>query len=302
MPPFPRWIAAVFVCIGLQAGPFGLVQVNAHSSVTARLAGGAFLIVPVTLNGAGPFDFLIDTGTNTTLIDPQVATELGLNAVDRLVVQTAAGETVAIRYRVRRLSVGSEDAEGTEVLAVPLAALRALDKNIRGILGMNFLQGFSFRLDYANRRIELYSQGELPVASFEKNAPVRLEDGALIVVVRTPVAAAGEWRLVLDSGIATAAIPRDRIKQVAENAGFGESGFLGGAVASVQTNSGHTTGSAITVRNAQIGGLRLGRMPIIVLNDSEGRERGGTDGLLPAAIFKSVGFDRRRSVLFFATK
>jgi predicted aspartyl protease len=270
--------------------------------VTARLAGGAFLIVPVTLNGAGPFDFLVDTGTNTTLIDPQVATELGLDAVDRLVVQTAAGETVALRYRVGRLGVGNEEAEGAEVLAVPLPTLRSLDKNIRGILGMNFLQGFSFRLDYANRRIELYSQGELPVASSEKNAPVRLEDGALIVTVRTPVAALGEWRLVLDSGIATAVIPRDRIKQVAENAAFGESGFLEGAAANVQTNGGQAAGFAITVRNAQIGGLRLGWMPIIVLNDSEERVRGGTDGLLPAAIFKSVGFDRRRSVLFFATK
>jgi hypothetical protein len=217
-------------------------------------------------------------------------------------VHTAAGENVAIRYRVRRLGVGSEEAENAEVLAVPVPTLRSLDKNIRGILGMNFLQGFSFRLDYANRRIELYSQGDLPVASSEKSAPVRLEDGALIVAVRTPVAAAGEWQLILDSGMATATIPKGRIKQVAENAGFGESGFLEGAVASVQTNSGHTTGSTIAVRNAQIGELRLRRMPIIVLNDSEGLVRAGTDGLLPAAIFKSVGFDRRRSVLFFATK
>jgi predicted aspartyl protease len=260
------------------------------------------LIVPVTLNGAGPFEFLVDTGTNTTLIDPRLATELGLNAVDRLMVHTAAGENVAIRYRVRRLGVGSEEAEGAEVLAVPLPTLRSVDKKIRGILGMNFLQGFSFRLDYANRRIELYSQDNLPVGSSEKNVPVRLQDGALIVAVRTPVAAAGEWQLVLDSGIATATIPKGRIKQVAENAGFGESGFLEGTVASVRTNSGYTTGSAITVRNAQIGELQLRRMPIIVLNDSEGLVRGGTDGLLPAAIFKSVGFDRARALLFVVPK
>lgn len=302
MPPFPRWLAAGFVCIGLQAGPIGLVQVSAHSNVKARLAGSAFLIVPVTLNGAGPFDFLVDTGTNTTLIDLQVATELGLNAVDRLVVQTAAGENVAIRYHVRRLSVGSEEADGVEVLAVSLPTLKSLNKNLRGILGMNFLQDFSFRLDYANRRIELSSQNELRVRPSEKTAPVSLEDGALIAAVRTPAAAAGEWRLVLDSGIATAAIPKDRIKQSAENAGFGGSGFLEEAVATVQTNSGYASGAAITVRNAQIGEVRLGRLAIIVLNDSERRVRSGTDGLLPAVIFKSVGFDRRQSVLFFARK
>ena len=38
------------------------------------------MVVSVSINDRGPFDFLVDTGTNTTLIDPELATELGIAA------------------------------------------------------------------------------------------------------------------------------------------------------------------------------------------------------------------------------
>ena len=39
---------------------------------------------------------------------------------------------------------------------MPLPQLTALDRKIRGVLGMNFLLQFSFRLDYDHRTLELY--------------------------------------------------------------------------------------------------------------------------------------------------
>ena len=40
-----------------------------------RTISGYLMVTSVYINDRGPFDFLIDTGTNTTLIDPQLATE-----------------------------------------------------------------------------------------------------------------------------------------------------------------------------------------------------------------------------------
>ena len=53
---------------------------NTHLRV--RIISGYLMVTSVSINDRGPFDFLIDTGTNTTLIDPQLAAELGLQPKD----------------------------------------------------------------------------------------------------------------------------------------------------------------------------------------------------------------------------
>jgi hypothetical protein len=45
----------------------------ANSTLPVHTLRGYLMIVGVTINDRGPFDFLIDTGTNTTLLDPQLA-------------------------------------------------------------------------------------------------------------------------------------------------------------------------------------------------------------------------------------
>ncbi len=96
----------------------------------------------------GPFDFLLDTGTNTTLIEADLAAELGLVPVDRLSLTTLTGSEPVPRYFLEETRVGSASVPQLEALAGSLQQLRSLDRNIRGILGMNFLAAFSFRLDY----------------------------------------------------------------------------------------------------------------------------------------------------------
>jgi hypothetical protein len=48
------------------------------TSVTPRLVAGALVVIPVTVNGRGPFDFMVDTGSQVTVVDPSLAQELGL--------------------------------------------------------------------------------------------------------------------------------------------------------------------------------------------------------------------------------
>src|SRR5215510_9417073 len=40
--------------------------------------GGAVLVVPVYLNGTGPYDFVLDTGATLTCVDQKLAAQLGL--------------------------------------------------------------------------------------------------------------------------------------------------------------------------------------------------------------------------------
>src|SRR5450631_3510745 len=62
---------------------------------------GQTIAVPVILNGRGPFQFVLDTGTDSSIIDAHLAQELGLKPVDSLTLLTATGEKTVPRMFVQ---------------------------------------------------------------------------------------------------------------------------------------------------------------------------------------------------------
>src|SRR5258708_29049655 len=48
------------------------------ASIRFRLIQRSQIIVPVTINHTGPYEFLVDTGSGSTIVDPALATELHL--------------------------------------------------------------------------------------------------------------------------------------------------------------------------------------------------------------------------------
>ena len=48
------------------------------ASITPRIVQGALIVIPAKVNEAGPFDFMVDTGSQTVVIDPSLASELHL--------------------------------------------------------------------------------------------------------------------------------------------------------------------------------------------------------------------------------
>jgi Aspartyl protease len=54
------------------------------ASVTPRFVQRALIVIPVKINHAGPFDFIVDTGSQVTVIDPSLAFELSLNSQGRV--------------------------------------------------------------------------------------------------------------------------------------------------------------------------------------------------------------------------
>ena len=48
------------------------------ASVTPRFVQRALIVIPVKVNQAGPFDFMVDTGSQVTVIDPSLAAQLEL--------------------------------------------------------------------------------------------------------------------------------------------------------------------------------------------------------------------------------
>lgn len=116
------------------------------------------LTVPVTIGGKGPFDFLIDTGAQATVLSRELADRLQLT--DRMpalligLVSQAQIETVS----VDGLMLGQHN---FNVANAPLLDAAHLGNGIDGILGLDGLQQRRVLIDFIKRKIEVADAEEL---------------------------------------------------------------------------------------------------------------------------------------------
>jgi hypothetical protein len=110
----------------------------------------AALIVPVHINGAGPFDFVLDTGATLTCVSRRLAEQLGLDAEPGAVGFGAgiggAGQVELVRFDSVR--IGATQARDMMGCTLDLTHFRALGTEIDGLVGLNFLREFRVTLDF----------------------------------------------------------------------------------------------------------------------------------------------------------
>ncbi|WBH15732.1 retropepsin-like aspartic protease [Sphingomonas radiodurans] len=109
---------------------------------------GARMTVPVQIAGAGPYEFIIDTGAQRTVISRELAGKLGL----------AGGRTVRLTGMTGTENVGtviipsiSVSTLGGERIEAP--ALSAVHLGAPGMLGIDALQGHALAIDFDNQRM-----------------------------------------------------------------------------------------------------------------------------------------------------
>ena len=177
------------------------------AAVSFRLAHGFAVIVPVTVNGSGPYSFLLDTGSSQTSIDAELSDKLHLHPVPGGNVITITESRSVEVARIESLAVSTTRFAETEVLVRDLHALRALDRSLRGVLGQDALRQTDYLLDYQHRTVQFDEDGEvLRSADGERLllTPVSSSSGAQYgsTLVATTVRDAHRM-LVLDSGSAS---------------------------------------------------------------------------------------------------
>jgi predicted aspartyl protease len=266
----------------------------ANSTLPVRTLRGYLMIAGVTINDRGPFDFLVDTGTNTTLLDPQLASELSLQPKDRLQLASLSNSTGVPRYFLQKVNLGQAALSNLEALAVPLTQLSALDHNIRGILGMNFLLHFSFRLDYDHSAMEIYPFPETARIPSGLRVPVQINESRLLIAVASSAAPHGSWRLALDSGISQFLVFQDRIVSQHENS---KPSPQRKRLMQVSTNLAQHTATTQLLQDVSISETRLPDQEVVVLRNDLLKPTDPQDGLLPAVLFHSVFFDRMTATL-----
>lgn len=120
-------------------------------------AGGAAILVPVQINGKGPFNFVLDTGATLTYIDQELVEQLKLPEQSG---RFGAGATIRSEGNVKLVSisslqVGTATASDLTGCSIDLGNLQAIGVEVKGLLGLNFLKSFKVTIDFERKVLQL---------------------------------------------------------------------------------------------------------------------------------------------------
>jgi predicted aspartyl protease len=110
--------------------------------------------VPVHINGKGPYDFVLDTGAGNTVVTPELAAQIGLEAKQvQGIARGVGGDTQLELAAVDTLSVGDVEISHSQAVVLDLSKVSPKGKLIEnGIIGYDFLKNFETVIDYPNKR------------------------------------------------------------------------------------------------------------------------------------------------------
>ncbi len=166
--------------------------------------------VMVSINGRGPFRFIVDTGTGgDAIITSELATQLGLPVIGtaHLNDPTGRGGQAAPVRRIDSLSIG-----GVEFASIKAIehALPSGDGSTQGMLGLTLFRDVLLTLDYPNGRL-LMSDGALQPDGERSVHLFRMPDG--VPIARLNIGKV-EVDAQLDSGGAGLSLPERLVLQL----------------------------------------------------------------------------------------
>ena len=161
-----RWTAAALVVVFAATAVGAAVARSGGSSNRKTLVvplqvvkqGKQVLaLVPVKLDGAGPFTFALDTGASRSLVDSQLAAKLHVKKAGSTgKVGGVAGVTRVTLIKVRSWSVGSVKLPRTTIVMSNLPFGNAYT-GIQGLLGSDMLSRFDVvTIDYGKQQLRLH--------------------------------------------------------------------------------------------------------------------------------------------------
>src|ERR1700733_5639339 len=119
---------------------------GAQTTTKLRMLNG-YLLVPVFIIGSGPYDFVLDTGSNRTLVKGQILNDLGIFANESIRVHMPNGVAELHRAVANRVTVAGLGVNGFEVEVLEPTQIAALGVPIQGLLGEDYLKHFDILLD-----------------------------------------------------------------------------------------------------------------------------------------------------------
>jgi predicted aspartyl protease len=259
-----------------EAGTYSPPPIDSQSQ-TDLLAFGSDatnrMTVPVRLGGAGPYNFLVDTGSERTVISRELANRLGLQPGRTARLHSIVGAGSVNTAIIPRLSLSKR-----QVGSIEAPLLEASNMGADGMLGVDSLKSQKVLFDFkantmsispASSRAESLGDGTIVVKAQNRRGRLILTDAT---------ADAKPLTVVLDTGsqvtIGNAAL-RQRL--------LGRKMLGPAQTVTVQSVTGHTiVGDYMILKELEIGGVTMSNLAIIFAD---------------AHTFRQLGLDKKPALL-----
>lgn len=261
-----------------------LSAASAADPVPFALTGTGQILIPVMVNGSGPFQFILDTGANRSVISATLAARLSLEpvAVSEIVSSTRSHWSHVVR--VQSISLGSHTASNVLTPLVKSERIHAVHGQADGIVGQDVLIDAHYTIDYRRKRV-IWLGGEGDTGPGVRLALRRCE-GRLIVELPQSSGPDSVALLVPDSGASSLVLFRQDGRTAISVTAL--SGF-----ASVATITGQSLMQTGVVPKLRLGREALWDQPAVLLPGPPVVGENRLDGLLPLSLFSSVTFNGR---------
>jgi predicted aspartyl protease len=247
-----------------------------HSvTVSTRPYKGALSVVAVKLNGAGPYDFIVDTGASVTVLDRALFEELGLSAAGSSRVATCAGTTNQTRSVVKEITLEGLSVQNITVVSMESQLKSPHDRAVRGILGENFLRHFDILFDNRHRTMTLDAADGLADSLAGEHLPIAFgqDENLYRPIVSVKLEIYGRARMLLDSGAAGLIL-----FQGTEPTAFGDTRW---------TTVNGSLACKSEYNRVHLGKATLRDLPVANCPSAAVRPKDSV-GILPTAIFKQI--------------
>jgi len=126
-----------------------------HTDLKTRDDRNDHMLAPVGINGQGPFNFLLDTGANASVVSHRLAQKLALTAGPPALVHTVVGVRERPCVVLDQLTVGPRQRRKVRAAALPIRG-----SEVDGVLGVDWLKGQRLVLDFKANRLEITKSKE----------------------------------------------------------------------------------------------------------------------------------------------
>ncbi|MCK0129299.1 aspartyl protease family protein [Erythrobacter sp. F6033] len=206
------------------------------------------LTIPVTIEGAGPFNFLIDTGSQATAVTHRINDSLSLTPLGTATLVGMASRRPVDVVEVNNLVVGTHTIHN---LTAPV--LNSNHVGADGIIGLDSLQDFRVLIDFREETIALQDMTKKQSRSgFEIIVKARQKLGQLLIT--DAVVEGVRATVIIDTGaqssLANNAL-RDRIRARRSQ-----------EVTTMDVNGVTMIGDVANIRSLKIQGLALTNVPL----------------------------------------
>lgn len=249
--------------------------------------------VSVRIDGSGPYDFMIDTGSQATAVTREINADLGLRPAGTAMLVGMASRRAVELVEVARLDIGSHTISG---FAAPVLEREHVGAD--GIVGLDSLQDFRVLIDFRDQTIALEdTRGKRDASQrgFEIVVRARQKYGQLLIT--DAVVEGIRATVIIDTGAQTslannALRERIRTKRAA-------------LITTTDVNGVDLIGQMSLMRTLSIGGLALTNVPLTFADTPAFEALGLHDtpaislGMQHLALFDRVAIDfANRRVLF----